>query len=147
MPTSPPATPSGIVREGKAQVVPQSVRADGSVRKERRVRPGFTPAEDIARFRPSRRAPREGSARGGRALADIVRANEESDAAPAKALLPDSAVHKERGPTKSAAAQATPRKARCDAAPRAHESATSPPDVAALEAALGDMSVTAKDGK
>lgn len=57
MPTPRTATVSGIVDKGGAEqerVIPTSVRADGSVRKERRVRPGFVPTEDVERFRPSR---------------------------------------------------------------------------------------------
>lgn len=38
----------------KQRIIPESRRADGSIRKERKVRPGFTPVEDIARFVPSR---------------------------------------------------------------------------------------------
>ncbi|GAA5900868.1 hypothetical protein JCM8208_004631 [Rhodotorula glutinis] len=34
------------------RIVPASVRSDGSIRKERKVRPGYTPVEDIARYRP-----------------------------------------------------------------------------------------------
>ncbi|WFD18233.1 hypothetical protein MCAP1_000432 [Malassezia caprae] len=65
MPPAPsPATPSGIVAKDGAddRVIPASVRADGSVRKERKVRPGFTPQEDVARFRPSRVLHAEGRA-------------------------------------------------------------------------------------
>ncbi|PWN28767.1 hypothetical protein BDZ90DRAFT_258848 [Jaminaea rosea] len=50
-------TASGIVSDpsgGPGRVIPESRRADGSIRKERRVKPGFTPNEDVARFRPSR---------------------------------------------------------------------------------------------
>ncbi|MCO5573512.1 hypothetical protein L7F22_027283 [Adiantum nelumboides] len=38
----------------KQRIIPESRRADGSIRKERKVRPGFTPVEDVARFVPSR---------------------------------------------------------------------------------------------
>lgn len=38
----------------KQRIIPQSRRADGSIRKERKVRPGFVPVEDVARFVPSR---------------------------------------------------------------------------------------------
>ncbi|KAJ2333344.1 hypothetical protein GGH92_008641 [Coemansia sp. RSA 2673] len=41
-----------------AAVVPASVRADGSVRKERRIRPGYTPQELVPKYTPpSQRRP------------------------------------------------------------------------------------------
>ncbi|EIM21167.1 hypothetical protein WALSEDRAFT_57744 [Wallemia mellicola CBS 633.66] len=57
MTTTPRSTPvvsaAGIVdREDGERAIPQSVRADGSVRKERKVRPGFQPVEDIQRYKP-----------------------------------------------------------------------------------------------
>ncbi|KAI0320230.1 hypothetical protein OF83DRAFT_1275283 [Amylostereum chailletii] len=36
------------------RVIPESKRSDGSVRKERKIRPGFTPQEDVKLFRGSR---------------------------------------------------------------------------------------------
>lgn len=50
------ARPSGLVQDAQTGdcVIPASVRADGSVRKERRVRPGFLPLEDVPRFRSRR---------------------------------------------------------------------------------------------
>ena len=36
----------------QSRIIPQSVRSDGSVRKERRVREGFVPKEDIAKYKP-----------------------------------------------------------------------------------------------
>ncbi|KDN52821.1 hypothetical protein K437DRAFT_253755 [Tilletiaria anomala UBC 951] len=50
------APASGIVSDPLTQqrVIPESRRADGSVRKERKVKPGFTPAEDVTKFRSSR---------------------------------------------------------------------------------------------
>lgn len=50
------ARPSGMVRDAQTGdcVIPASVRADGSIRKERRVRPGFLPLEDVPRFRSRR---------------------------------------------------------------------------------------------
>lgn len=50
------ARPSGLVQDDRTGncVIPASVRADGSVRKERRVRPGFLPLEDVPRFRSRR---------------------------------------------------------------------------------------------
>ncbi|KAF3902690.1 hypothetical protein AA313_de0200902 [Arthrobotrys entomopaga] len=44
-------TTSGIqTLASGSRVIPSSVRADGSTRPERRVKPGFTPAEDIAKY-------------------------------------------------------------------------------------------------
>lgn len=45
---------AGIVADASSQsrIVPRSVRADGSVRKERRVREGFVPTEDVPKYRP-----------------------------------------------------------------------------------------------
>ncbi|SPO32720.1 uncharacterized protein UTRI_05779_B [Ustilago trichophora] len=50
------STAAGIVERGdtRQRVIPESRRADGSVRKERKVRPGFTPVEDVQRYRPAR---------------------------------------------------------------------------------------------
>ncbi|PKC12920.1 hypothetical protein RhiirA5_352377 [Rhizophagus irregularis] len=45
-------TPSGIVTiDNNERVIPATRRADGTVRKERRVRPGFVPQEDVARYK------------------------------------------------------------------------------------------------
>ncbi|GAA5839217.1 hypothetical protein JCM9279_002631 [Rhodotorula babjevae] len=47
------ASASGIALSSSGdRIVPASVRTDGSIRKERKVRPGYTPVEDIARYRP-----------------------------------------------------------------------------------------------
>jgi len=55
-PVNPEKSVSGIAVDPRTQdrIVPESKRVDGSVRKERKVRPGFTPQEDISRFRGSR---------------------------------------------------------------------------------------------
>ncbi|PWN49238.1 hypothetical protein IE53DRAFT_388563 [Violaceomyces palustris] len=55
-PLFPKATVSGIVNDPSSleRVIPESRRADGSIRKERKVRPGFTPAEDVTKFRSQR---------------------------------------------------------------------------------------------
>ncbi|KAI0269272.1 hypothetical protein BC834DRAFT_865628 [Gloeopeniophorella convolvens] len=55
-PLFPEQTASGIAVDPRTldRVIPESRRADGSVRKERKVRPGFTPQEDVARFRSTR---------------------------------------------------------------------------------------------
>ncbi|KAK6501971.1 hypothetical protein TWF481_009790 [Arthrobotrys musiformis] len=44
-------TTSGIqTLESGTRIIPSSTRADGSTRPERRVKPGFTPAEDVAKY-------------------------------------------------------------------------------------------------
>ncbi|RIB00751.1 hypothetical protein C2G38_2129228 [Gigaspora rosea] len=54
------AAPSGIVTtEANERVIPASRRADGTLRKERRVRPGFVPQEDIIRYKNKFVAERE----------------------------------------------------------------------------------------
>jgi len=55
-PLDPNRTASGIALDPRTleRVVPETKRADGSVRKEIRIRPGFTPQEDVSRFRGSR---------------------------------------------------------------------------------------------
>ncbi|CAO1630736.1 unnamed protein product [Parajaminaea phylloscopi] len=65
---------SGIVTDPDTQqrVVPESRRADGSVRKERRVKPGFTPNEDVALFRPSRVLQQQGGRPGAAAAPRIL---------------------------------------------------------------------------
>ncbi|KAI8584315.1 hypothetical protein K450DRAFT_296454 [Umbelopsis ramanniana AG] len=45
---------SGIVGDGDERYIPGSRRPDGTLRKERKVRPGFTPAEDVVRYSNSR---------------------------------------------------------------------------------------------
>ncbi|KAG9103274.1 hypothetical protein FRC06_011511 [Ceratobasidium sp. 370] len=55
-PLDPEQTVSGITVDPRTleRVVPSTRRADGSVRKELKIRPGFTPQEDVSRFRGSR---------------------------------------------------------------------------------------------
>ncbi|CAE6437312.1 unnamed protein product [Rhizoctonia solani] len=55
-PLNPEQTPSGISVDPRTldRVVASTRRADGSVRKELKIRPGFTPQEDVSRFRGSR---------------------------------------------------------------------------------------------
>ncbi|KAF8639430.1 hypothetical protein AX16_010285 [Volvariella volvacea WC 439] len=55
-PVNPEQTPSGIALDPQTleRVIPESRRADGSVRKQIRIRPGFTPQEDVKRFRGTR---------------------------------------------------------------------------------------------
>ncbi|KAF9498426.1 hypothetical protein BDN71DRAFT_1367117, partial [Pleurotus eryngii] len=38
------------------RVIPESRRPDGTVRKQLKIRPGFTPQEDVRRFRGTRQA-------------------------------------------------------------------------------------------
>ncbi|KAJ3113035.1 hypothetical protein HDU96_003845 [Phlyctochytrium bullatum] len=48
-------TSAGIVEASDGtRIIPQSRRADGTVRKERKVRPGYVPAEDVERYSNSR---------------------------------------------------------------------------------------------
>jgi len=48
MSSEPSSTPSGIITtETDERVIPSSRRADGSVRRERRVRAGYVPQEDV----------------------------------------------------------------------------------------------------
>ncbi|KAH7930121.1 hypothetical protein BV22DRAFT_1028854 [Leucogyrophana mollusca] len=55
-PVFPEQTASGIAVDPRTleRVIPESKRADGSVRKQLKVRPGFTPQEDVSRFRGTR---------------------------------------------------------------------------------------------
>ncbi|KAF8609328.1 hypothetical protein BDV93DRAFT_540663 [Ceratobasidium sp. AG-I] len=55
-PLNPDQTVSGIAIDPKTleRVVPSTKRADGTVRKELKIRPGFTPQEDVSRFRGTR---------------------------------------------------------------------------------------------
>ncbi|EIW67441.1 hypothetical protein TREMEDRAFT_74585 [Tremella mesenterica DSM 1558] len=57
-PLNPDKTAAGIVIDPATldRVVPSSKRKDGTVRKELKIRPGFTPQEDVGRFRSSRQA-------------------------------------------------------------------------------------------
>ncbi|KAJ1311365.1 hypothetical protein OPQ81_009858 [Rhizoctonia solani] len=63
-PLNPDQTPSGITVDPRTleRVVPSTRRADGSVRKELKIRPGFTPQEDVGRFRGSRQQAADRSA-------------------------------------------------------------------------------------
>ncbi|KZT12998.1 uncharacterized protein LAESUDRAFT_606383, partial [Laetiporus sulphureus 93-53] len=54
----PETTASGIAVDPRTleRVIPESRRPDGSIRKEKKVRPGYTPQEDVRRFRGTRQA-------------------------------------------------------------------------------------------
>jgi len=47
----------------RERVIPESRRADGSVRQQRKVRPGYTPQEDVSLFRGSRQTAAAGQNR------------------------------------------------------------------------------------
>ncbi|KAI9063346.1 hypothetical protein FKP32DRAFT_1592400 [Trametes sanguinea] len=57
-PIVPETTPAGIAVDPRTleRVIPESRRPDGSVRKQLKIRPGFTPQEDVRRFRGTRQA-------------------------------------------------------------------------------------------
>ncbi|KIY51577.1 hypothetical protein FISHEDRAFT_11960, partial [Fistulina hepatica ATCC 64428] len=57
-PLTPETTVSGISIDPHTleRVIPESRRADGSVRKQLKIRPGYIPQEDVKRFRGGRQA-------------------------------------------------------------------------------------------
>jgi len=57
-PINPDKSIAGIAVDPKTldRVIPESKRPDGSVRKQIKIRPGFTPQEDIRRFRGTKQA-------------------------------------------------------------------------------------------
>ncbi|EAU84726.1 hypothetical protein CC1G_00245 [Coprinopsis cinerea okayama7 len=57
-PIDPKKSVAGIAVDPQTleRVVPESRRPDGSVRKQLKIRPGFTPQEDVQRFRGTRQA-------------------------------------------------------------------------------------------
>jgi len=63
-PINPPKSVSGIAVDPRTQqrVVPQTRRADGSLRKELKIRQGFTPQEDVSRFRSTKQQQMEANA-------------------------------------------------------------------------------------
>ncbi|ESK97637.1 rna binding protein [Moniliophthora roreri MCA 2997] len=63
-PINPSKTAAGIIVDPQTldRVVPESKRPDGSVRKEIKIRPGFTPQEDVKRFRGTRQAQMDANA-------------------------------------------------------------------------------------
>jgi len=63
-PINPEKTLSGIAVDPMTldRVIPESKRPDGSVRKQIKIRPGFTPQEDVRRFRGTKQAHMDSSA-------------------------------------------------------------------------------------
>ncbi|KAF5387848.1 hypothetical protein D9615_000350 [Tricholomella constricta] len=57
-PINPDKTVAGIAVDPRTleRVIPESKRPDGTVRKQIKIRPGFTPQEDVRRFRGTRQA-------------------------------------------------------------------------------------------
>ncbi|KZV75448.1 hypothetical protein PENSPDRAFT_600146, partial [Peniophora sp. CONT] len=57
-PLNPDKSAAGIAVDPRSldRVIPETKRADGSVRKERKIRPGFTPQEDVQRFRGTKQS-------------------------------------------------------------------------------------------
>ncbi|GAA6001686.1 mago-binding domain-containing protein [Rhodotorula paludigena] len=109
----PSTSASGISRNADGdRVVASSFRPDGSVRKERKIRPGFTPTEDIARYRPpgalaARGAgpiPGTAGGHGGRAVPGLGRAVQAALAGAAEGATPRAAAAGGVGPRAKAAA-------------------------------------------
>ncbi|CAK5275669.1 unnamed protein product [Mycena citricolor] len=63
-PLNPQKTAAGITVDPQTldRVIPESRRADGTVRKQIKIRPGFTPQEDVRRFRGTRQAQADANA-------------------------------------------------------------------------------------
>ncbi|KAF9247232.1 hypothetical protein BU15DRAFT_11050, partial [Melanogaster broomeanus] len=63
-PLFPQQTASGIAVDPRTleRVIPESKRSDGSTRKQLKIRPGFTPQEDVSRFRGTRQQNMDASA-------------------------------------------------------------------------------------
>jgi partner of Y14 and mago protein len=57
-PINPAKTTAGIALDPQTleRVIPESKRPDGTVRKQIKIRPGFTPQEDVRRFRGTKQA-------------------------------------------------------------------------------------------
>ncbi|KAF9006449.1 hypothetical protein BDQ17DRAFT_1171441, partial [Cyathus striatus] len=57
-PINPDKSVAGIALDPQTleRVIPESRRPDGSVRKQIKIRPGFTPQEDVKRFRGTKQA-------------------------------------------------------------------------------------------
>jgi len=63
-PLNPETTPSGIAVDPRTleRVIPESKRLDGTLRKEKKIRPGYTPQEDVTVFRTARQQEMEARA-------------------------------------------------------------------------------------
>ncbi|KAG5637836.1 hypothetical protein H0H81_003041 [Sphagnurus paluster] len=63
-PLNPDKTVAGIAVDPQTleRVIPESKRPDGTVRKQIKIRPGFTPQEDVRRFRGTRQAQMDATA-------------------------------------------------------------------------------------
>ncbi|KAI0637790.1 hypothetical protein C8Q77DRAFT_1153506 [Trametes polyzona] len=63
-PIIPETTAAGIAVDPRTleRVIPESRRPDGTVRKQIKIRPGFTPQEDVRRFRGTRQAQMDATA-------------------------------------------------------------------------------------
>ncbi|KAF8076312.1 hypothetical protein FPV67DRAFT_1664593 [Lyophyllum atratum] len=63
-PINPDKTVAGIALDPQTlqRVIPESKRPDGSVRKQIKIRPGFTPQEDVRKFRGTRQAQMDATA-------------------------------------------------------------------------------------
>ncbi|KAF8640031.1 hypothetical protein AX17_001273 [Amanita inopinata Kibby_2008] len=62
-PINPDKSVAGIALDPQTlqRIVPESKRSDGSVRKQLKIRPGFTPQEDVRRFRGTKQAQMDAS--------------------------------------------------------------------------------------
>ncbi|KAH9482908.1 Partner of Y14 and mago [Psilocybe cubensis] len=63
-PLNPEKTVAGITVDPQTleRVIPESRRPDGTVRKQIKIRPGFTPQEDVRRFRGTKQAQMDANA-------------------------------------------------------------------------------------
>ncbi|KAJ7095316.1 hypothetical protein B0H15DRAFT_904021 [Mycena belliarum] len=63
-PINPSKTAAGIALDPQTleRVIPESKRPDGTVRKQIKIRPGFTPQEDVRRFRGTKQAQQDANA-------------------------------------------------------------------------------------
>ncbi|KAF8191256.1 hypothetical protein BJ912DRAFT_964690 [Pholiota molesta] len=63
-PINPEKTVAGIALDPQTleRVIPESRRPDGTVRKQIKIRPGFTPQEDVRRFRGTKQAQMDATA-------------------------------------------------------------------------------------
>ncbi|CAO1634502.1 unnamed protein product [Jaminaea pallidilutea] len=136
---------SGIVVDAETQqrVIPESRRADGSIRKERRVKPGFTPNEDIARFRPSRLQREDELRKAGSSSGSII-----GSASWAVSQLPRGSSSSSGGAGDAARPDSKPSSASEAAAtlpPRRQAPASNTFGTRALSRALGDIGTKPQD--